>query len=683
MDPSEHEKEKIERLRGAMYSRSLSDKLDDRPRRSLEQFDDAVGEDFVEKQAPKQQIAGINVAPQAIGFARSALWWLLGAAIIFFVGAITFFGYYFLFGGGSLSASSGNIGISISGPPQIEGGTLSELQVVITNRNNAPLELAELVVTFPPGTRSPMDFATDQESLRQPLGTIEAGGSRRGTVAGVFAGNEGEHSNVKVELEYRLQGSNAVFVASTDYEVVFSSSPVSLLVEGNRETISGQPVEMVVSVASNTNAPMRDVLLQAQYPFGFKFYSASPAPTSGTLWEIGDLMPGQHRTIIIRGVLTGERGDSRVFRFTAGTRRDTASSTIETTLAQNEFPIAISKPFLGLVISTSGATGTPIVVSPGDTVAVSIAWQNNLPTAVTDVVIVAKLSGLAIDGTTVRSTDGFYRSNDSIVLWDKTTSSGALANLAPGAKGTVEFSFQMPSGDALTYIPNPYLDISVNAAGKRVSETGVPENMQSSVGQKITVASDIGLAVHGLYYTNPWNSVGPMPPKAGAETTYAIVFTVTNTTNTISDAEVTAHLPPYVRFVGTCSPRSECDADTHKVAFNQADGTITWNMGEILPGVGLNGTPPREMLIVVGLTPSTSQIGQQPSLLQNIQLSGIDPSKVDASKVGDPGASIPRTVLKTESDVTTNLLLVAKTPKNTVSVKTDQGFNAANSSVVK
>ncbi|MSU73875.1 hypothetical protein EXS56_01915 [Candidatus Kaiserbacteria bacterium] len=688
MEPSEHEKDKVERLRRAMYSRSLSPKIHDRERRSLGQEQSGVGEDFVPSQ---EETAGSVVAPRAIGFARKALWWLLGAAVIFFIGAIGFFSYYFLLGGGSFSASPGNIAISISGPPQIEGGAPTELQIVVANRNKVPLELADLVVTYPRGTRSLTDFATDLQNQRIPLGTIEAGGTRQGTVSAVFAGNEGDHADVKVELEYRISGSSAIFAASADYSIVFSSSPLSLVISGNNETISGQPVEFTVDIASNANAPVRDVLLSAQYPFGFKFSSADPAPSTTAssgqsgVWKIGDISPGQKRTLTLRGVLSGEQGDDRVFHFTAGTRKDATatSSVIEMPLADNIFTVSISKPFLGLAISVGGASGSNIIVSPGDNVSVSIDWKNNLPTAITDAVIVAKLSGFPIDGATVHTTDGFYRSNDDVVIWDKTTSGGALANLLPGARGKVAFSFQMPKSEELKNIINPRLDISVNAAGKRTSETGVPQNLQATAKQRISLASDLSLTAQGLYYSNPFGSVGPMPPKAGTETTYAIVFTVTNTTNKITDAKVTAHLPPYVRYVGICSPRIECDPDTQKLTFNQEDGTLTWNMGDIEPGVGLNGTPPRQIAIAIGFTPSTSQIGQQPSLLQSIQLSGLDPLKVAAMKAVNLTAQILPTVLKTDSDVTTNLQQVAKTSKDAATGGTDPGFSAANATVIK
>jgi hypothetical protein len=659
---SDHEKEKIERLRRAMYSRSLSGKLKDRPRRELGMPGMAVGEDFSERQG---QVAGMVVAPRAIGFARTVLWWLLGIAVLFFIAAVAFFAYYFLFGGGSLAAPPSNIDIVVSGPPQIEGGSPAELQIAVTNRNKVPLELADLVVTFPPGTRSPTDFSTDEPSLRVSLGTIGPGETRQGTVPAVFAGSGGEQADVKIELEYHISGSSAIFVASSDYTLTFSSSALSLAIGGNTQTISGQPVELTVNVSSNASAPVKDVLLNAAYPFGFTLTSAAvndssvnPKPTiapdgASSVWQLGDIEPGQTRTVTIQGSLTGEEGDNRVFHFTAGTRNEATSTSIDTPLADNTFSMSISQPFLGLAITANGASGDGVIVSPLDTVNVSIAWQNNLQTAITNAVIVAQLSGIQIDGSTVKSPDGFYRSSDDVVLWDKTTTGGALANLAPGAHGTVSFSFQMPSSDALKSLVNPRLDISINAAGDRVSEAGVPENLQATANQQIALASDLELTARGLYYSNQFGSSGPMPPKAGAETTYALVFNITNTSNKISGAQVTAHLPPYVRWVGLCSPSSTCLTD---LAFNQDDGTVTWNVGDIAPGTGLNGTPPQQISFEIGLTPSTSQIGQQPALLQNISFSGTDAAT---------NASITRSV----ADVTTDIL-------------GDPGFLASSATVV-
>lgn len=649
MEPSEHERARIEQLRRAMYSRALEDKRTDRPRRELHDTNDVVGEDWVQAE---EKIAGVTVAPRFIGATRALLWWTLIASVVFFIGALLFFAYYFLYGGGSLRAAPRNIDIVVTGPVQVMGGEHTELQIAVTNRNRVPLELSDLVVTFPQGTRSVADFATDLPVIRQSLGTIEPGGRRQGTISAVFSGESGGTKQVKVELEYRVAGSNSIFIAEATYSLVFASSPLSVSIEGNSQTISGQPMQFTVDVASNSNAPLRDVLLSIDYPFGFKFTSADPKATAGNLWSLGDFSPGQRKTITIQGSLSGETGDSRVFRVAAGTRKTTDSNAIETKLADNVYTVQVSHPFLGLAVSVNQNAAMSSVISPGDNVIVAVTYENNLPTEILDAIIVARLSGIQIDGSTVNSTDGFYRSSDNAVLWDKSTTNGKLSRLAPGAKGTVSFTFKAPASKDLVGLNMPKLDISVNAAGKRVSESGVPQSMQSAIQKTVRLATDLNLDAVGLYYGNPFGSTGPMPPKANVETTYALVFTITNTTNKITNAKLTARLPSYVRWVGIYSPSTE------NLTFNQLDGTVTWNIGDIEPNTGLGGIQPRQAAIAVGFTPSTSQIGQTPPLLQEIKLTGIDSATTTPMRP------------KNAPDITTN-------------ISGDPGFSPANATVVR
>ena len=657
---SEHDKEKIERLRQAMYSRTISEKLKPRDRRYLGEERSDVGDDW-DRDEP--ELKPMLVAPRHIGFGRSVFVWVFFAAILFFLGAVGFFGYYFLFGGGSLPASPENIDISVSGPPQVAGGEPTELQIAVVNRNKIPLELADLVVKYPEGTRSPTDYASNLPSQRISLGTIEPGGRRQGTVSAIFDGSEGQRSTVKVALEYHTTGSNAIFVADSSYGLNFSSSPLTLTIDGNTQTISGQTIQLQATISSNANAPIKDVLLKADLPFGFTLNTVTPKPAKSGVWELGDFAPGDKRVVTLSGTMKGEEGDRRVFRFSVGTRIDDSKAILDTVLASNVFKTEISQPFLGLTISANGSTGKSTTVSPGDKVTVLVNWKNNLDTPITNAVVVAKLSGIPIDGTFLKTGDGFFRSSDDSVFWDKTTTNGKLSNIQAGDKGTLSFTFSMPSSADMKGMVNPHLDISVNAAGNRISETNVPESLQSTARQTITLATDLQLIAEGLYYTNPFGSTGPMPPKAGAETTYAIVFTIKNTTNKISKAILTATLPPYVRWIGIYSPASE------KVSFNQSDGTVKWDLGDIEPGVGLDATPPRQAAIAIGFTPSTSQIGSEPPLLQSIKLVGKDATSSVA-------------VQKTISDITTNLTKVSKSDDDILTAG-DQGFTASNATVVK
>jgi hypothetical protein len=653
-DPSrdQEEQERIKRLREAMYSRKLEPLIKEKPRRELEVTPPPVGEEFLREEPLLQRS---TIAPKTIGLTRLLIRWGIMAAIAFFVGAVGFFGYYFLLGGGAQPVSPGNIDISVSGPLQVASGSPTELQVAVVNRNRAALELADLVITYPPGTRSPVDLSTDLPSQRISLGNIEPGGRRQGTVSAVFSGIEGDRAAIKIELEYRLADASSIFVASTNYQVVFASSPISLAIEGNNETVSGQPIEFKITAASNADSVVKDVLVNMSTPFGFSLSFADPngqKVSGGQLWALGDIAPGQKKTITVRGVVNGESGDERVFRFKAGTRTDTSQTTLAATLADYAHHLTVSRPFLGLAVTLNkDIIGDSAVVSPGETVNVSLAYENNLSTEVTDAVIVARLGGIEIDGATVQSSSGFYRSTDKVVLWDKTTTRGALGRIAPGAKGTLNFTFQMPTNDVLAEVRNPSLSISVHAAGKRVSENGVPESLQATAVQDIKVASDLQFIAQGLYYSNPFGSSGPMPPKANTETTYALVFSLTNTTNRIEDGVVTATLPPYVRWVGIYSPSGE------DITFNQTDSTMTWRVGDIDPGVGVNGAVPKQAAIAIGFTPSTSQIGQQPLLIRDVTFKGKD-------------AATGATVTRLADEVST-------------SITGDPGFNSTNANVVR
>lgn len=659
VETPDFEKEKIERLRRAMYSRSMSGDIRERERRTLHEDAPPVGEEW---HAEETQTAGVHVAPRFLGATRRILMWILAASIVFFVLAVAVFAYYFTFGGGSLPANPANIDIVVTGPPQIAAGEPTELQISVTNRNRIPLQLSDLVITFPSGTRKTRSDVVEMPELTQSLGTIEPGGRRQGTVSAVFVGAAGEHKNVKVELEYRVTGSNAIFVASTDYAVVFSSSPVSLSIDGNTQTVSGQPLDFTVNVTSNANASLKDVLLSVHYPFGFQFVRANPAPSASGFWELGDFSPGQRKTVQIEGVLSGEQGDSRVFRVDAGTREDASSKTIATQFASNAYGVQISHPFLGLRVMTEGQSGTTIA-EPGQRVNVSLEYENNLSTEISDIILVARLSGAGVAPASVQAAEGFYRSTDNSILWDKGTASSKLASLAPGEKGSVTFSFTVPSSEALQSAANPEIGISVSAAGKRISESSVPQSLESTAQKKIVVASDTGLCAQALYYQNPFSSTGPLPPKAETETTYALIFTVINTTSALTDVKVKAELPSYVRWLGVWKPSTE------SLTFNQLAGTFTWDLGDVAAGTGIGTVPSRQLAVAIGLTPSISQIGQQPALVRDVKLSGRDEAT---------GQLVERAATP---DVTTNLLQIGRT-SSICPVGTDRGFTASEAQVV-
>jgi hypothetical protein len=93
-------------------------------------------------------------------------------------------------------------------------------------------------------------------------------------------------------------------------------------------------------------------------------------------------------------------------------------------------------------------------------------------------------------------------------------------------------------------------------------------------------------------------------------------------------------------------------------------------MGDVAAGAGVDGSQPRQIAISVGLTPSTSQIGEQPVLVQNVTLVGTDETT---------GTSVVR---KAVPDVTTNLIQIGKSSVG-LTVNPDAGFLPADATVSK
>ncbi len=526
----------------------------------------------------------------------------------FFVGSVAFFILAgavaaFLFFSGNNTVSTRNVSITLDGPTSVRAGETLPLQIVITNRNAVPMELTDLVVEFPPGTRSEADVTVELPRIRESLGTIEAGESVNRTIRAVVFGRADTDVSIAVSVEYRVPSSNAIFVSERKFVVPISQSPASITVESLQEVLSGQETALTVTVTSNVAEVLSDLLLVAEYPPGFSFKSATPSALSGSnTWNLGDIEPGGKRTVTIRGVFTGEDGDERVVNLTAGTKNSSAEDEIAAPLATGDVTVKLAKPFVSLALSLDGAITSEKVVERGTPVRGDVRWTNNLPQRVQDVVIEIKLNGAILDRNSVVAQRGFWRSTDNTIVFSKETD-GALADVAPGATGVYSFTFEtLDAGEGS--FRNPELNLTATVRARRISETNVPESIESTVSARIFVATDLALG-SALAHTG-----GPKPPKADAESTYRVTWQVTNSANAVANASVSAALPSYVRFVeGSASGA---------VGYNPVGGVITWTVGD------LEANQTRSVTFDVGITPSLSQVAQSPTVVSDQRVYGFD-----------------------------------------------------------
>ncbi len=538
----------------------------------------------------------------------------------FFISSLVFFGVAILFAllmffRGGNTVSNQNIEINILGNSFTAGGEDLPLQVEIVNKNSVALQYADLLITYPKNSAS---SAEDVVRVRQSVGDIPAGGSAHQDAKVVLFGEQGSTKTITATLEYRISGSNAVFVTDKTYDVSINSSPVALTVDSPSELVANQPITFKIKAILNTTRPADKMLMSVDYPPGFQFTSADPKPSYGNnVWTLGDLVQGLEKDVTVTGTMYASAKEQKSFHVYIGTEDTNDQTKIGIVYNSLLNTITMSEPFLDARLLINGQDKTEFTADNTRKISGEIRWANNLPTRITDAEIHLKFSGNAFTESGLDPRGGFYNSMTKEIVWDKNSVS-QFAALEPGQSGSLTFLFNSSSLVSQgTTIDSPQIVLSVSVKGKEPTTGTDVKEITSSDQKVVKINSNFQLAAKGLYYSGAFQNTGSIPPKAENETTYTIVWDITNSANSVTDGEARATLPPYVTWKNKISPTTE------DLSYNTSTNEVVWKIGSVSKGVGFSSAG-REVSFQVSITPSTSQIGSIPMLVSNIALTGTD-----------------------------------------------------------
>ncbi|MEK7148167.1 MAG: hypothetical protein AAB758_02615 [Patescibacteria group bacterium] len=534
--------------------------------------------------------------------------------ILFFLATVFVAAFVFL--GGSNFISSKNLDINIVGPTSTSAGSVIELGVTIDNNNNTDLEVANLSVQYPEDTRDPQDSSRGLTFNKYDLGVVKAGGQATRPVRMILLGSAGEVKDVKFSVEYKVRGSNAIFYKDKIYQVTIGEAPLSLNVQSPAKVSSGETFTTEVLVKLNSTETLKNVMLRAEYPYGYSAENSSPpAVSDDNVWALGDLSPGASKKVQIRGRLVGENQDERTFRFYVGVSEGaTLNPNFKTVLVSSQKTIAIERPFISLNVTFNGEGGTSYVAPAGQNISTSIRLQNNLPEKLLNPKLEVRLSGSVLNGASIAPQNGgVYNAVIRRINWNILNSVG-VSEFSPGDSGTIGFSFA--SIQDASSVVNKDITLQFTFSG-----IGAADNKPITITETKTVkiGAQVSLSARALHSMGPFNNTGAIPPKVGTETTYAILLSVGNTSSDLNDAKVTARLGTNVKWKSVYSAGSE------NVTYNESTNTITWNLGGLSSGSGFS-TPPREVAFQISLTPTTAQVGSAPTLVSGIVFSAFDTS---------------------------------------------------------
>ena len=612
MNSNEEEKSKIEGLGDTLNSRTrYKDPLDRRTPVKAEELSD-VGETW---QSPDldEMLKHERIPAKVNPFMKK----VFISAFLFFVATIFIAG--FIFFGGANFVSSKNVNISVLGPTTVSVGEALELGVSISNTNNADLEFANLSIQYPQGSRNPTNTAESLTYTREDLGVVKAGAEMVHNVRVVLLGSTGETKEIKFTVEYKVKGSNATFYKDKIFEVTIGDAPITLTIDSPSSITSGDDFTTEVTITMNSPDVLKDVVLKAEYPHGYGVISATPEAVSlDNVWVLGDLSPGDKKTISIRGRLLGEDEEERTFRFYVGVSDSSnVNPSLKIILVSLLNTVSINRPSIGLDISFDRENVSTYIAPATRPVSTSIKFKNNLTERLLNPTLIVTLSGALLDKNSVNTgINGSYNPIDSRIVWNLTNSFN-VPEFAPGDGGEVTFKFaSLP--DLSTLGSNNEILLNITMTGVPVDAVGQIPVTVSEI-RTVKISSQISFTSKALRTLGPFANYGPTPPKVGEETTYTVVLNLANTQNSFAESKVTAKLGPGVKWLGTSSFLSE------NVSYDDTSKVVTWNLGTLPSGTS-SSSGTREASFQISLIPTINQIGTAPVLVNSIVFSGRDSS---------------------------------------------------------
>ena len=405
-----------------------------------------------------------------------------------------------------------------------------------------------------------------------------------------------------------MQGSNATFFKEADpLRFKISSSPVIVRADTLKKISSGQDADVELTIISNSPSPLSQVLVKAEYPTGFDFTRAEPAPTYGqNMWLLENLEPESEQTITVTGIVVGKETDEYAINFTVGVPNEREGQTLASIFATAQTQFEIEQPFLDIDMSIEGSREEEFAAEPGTRSNVLVEFTNTLEDPLYDIEIEVQLSGNAFSIRDVGPSSGYYDPSKNTIIWD-VSNTPDLREVNPGQTKNLTFSVDPSKSVSRT----PQINIEVNAKARRVSESQVAENLVGTASRVIKIVTAPTLDAEVTHGNGVFVDSGPVPPVADEETTYTVTLIVENGSNEITDAIVTTSLPQYVTWLDET-------AGTGELSYNPTTRTIEWAAGDV------DATSEAVASFQVSLLPRALQVGTTPVLVSEQRVRAVD-----------------------------------------------------------
>jgi hypothetical protein len=329
--------------------------------------------------------------------------------------------------------------------------------------------------------------------------------------------------------------------------------------------------------------------------------------TSSLIWQVGGLVPSSNTYHLpVHYKIIKKVDDNQEIIIRLSKKMDNGKSYI---FAEKNIQLNVMNSSLNLTLILNGSKNDN-TANFGDTLNYSLVYANKSDTKLNDVVIMAALKSEFLDWSSFMNTQKGIQGENTIT-WTK-EQIPALASLAPGEEGMIDFSIKIRPYDnsdlGKSFTVDSYSQFNINNR-----QGGLNDSKSNNIITKIN--SDLKLTEKVLYFDE--NNVpvgsGPLPPKVNQKTSVKVYWKIENNLHELSGTRVVTKLPDYISF------DNKNKVSTGDLSFDSATNSVIWNIGNLPVS-----TYQAQADFNISVTPTDSQRNSLLVLLSGSTVSAVD-----------------------------------------------------------
>jgi len=547
-----------------------------------EEIDDNLSEIYKDKSGEMVDVSKLHHKKDFIFV--SVIKRLFVLAVLFCLG----YGFYFYFS----SQFSNNISVdfAMSAPESVKAG--QDFNYTIHYRNNSKLALNSLRLEL----KYPDDFVvgsvngggvqaiSTSTANYFSLPSLSAGGEVNVVVTGKLFAQKDSANLFGANLSYEPGDFSSQFKKETATSVMVNDLGFDLNFEYANAALVGDNSQVDLIFSNVKDNSLNDFDVSFSFPENI---SLVDAPTSteavtassdnkltvdksnGLTWQVHGLIPSvgvYHLPVYYK--VNKKVDDNQEIIIRLNKKLDNGKSYV---VAEKTIQLNVMNSSLNLTLILNGSKNDN-TANFGDALNYSLVYANKSDAPLSDVIIMAVLKSDFLDWSNFKNTQNGTL-GDGTITWTK-EQIPALANLAPGAEGTIDFSIGIrpyTSSDlGKTFTVTSYAQFNVNNR-----QGGLNDSKSNNIITKIN--SDLNLKEKILYFDENNTPVGsgPLPPKVNQKTSVKVYWTLENNLHELDNTQVVAKLPDYVVF----DDKSKASVGT--LSFDSASHSVIWNIGTL------------------------------------------------------------------------------------------------------